>query len=274
LKISFNDLRSFPVLLYICFIFSISLYSCEKINNNVIDPTYYAPLISAPQLSTDTVRTTSSNPLINFSTSITVNLNQGTPISNVKASLIFPDGAVVNEIFLNDNGAAPDITAGDGIYSGTFNFSNIQCLIVGEYRIEYVAENSQELQSNVISYPFPVINTANQPPVIVSTDLPESVVRPPQGGNPFPLTIRITANDPDGICDLKEASFVTERPNGVILPRIPMIYEGNGLFSFSALVEYSGDPTSYGYFKYTFRATDNSNVNSIEVKDSINFVYP
>jgi hypothetical protein len=174
---------------------------------------------------------------------------------------------------MTDNGTSGDTNSGDGIYTTTINITNISCLLVGNYTIEYVAKNNSGLYSNTIISGLKVVNTNISPPVITSTNLPDSVVRPSPGDSAL-LTISINVNDPDGLCDLKDASFVTVRPNGVTLPSIPMFNDGNGLFSFSAYVSYSSDPTSYGYFKYTFTARDRSNILSSPVTDSIKFIQP
>jgi hypothetical protein len=260
-------------ILAVCISIGGIISSCEKMNDTVIDPTYFSPVVSNPQRSTDSVRTTSSNPVINFSTSISVNVNQGSPIAGVNAYLFLPDGIMIDSVSLNDNGVSPDVTANDGIYSGSFNITNIQCLIVGSYKIDYLAVNTEGLFSNLISSTLPVVNTENLPPVIVSTNLPDSVIRPATGVNPFPLTISINATDPDGLCDLYLATIRAFRPNGNFIGNINMNNQGNGLFSFTSLVEQATD-TTVGYYKYYFRVYDNSNISSSEVLDSIKFVHP
>ncbi len=171
-----------------------------------------------------------------------------------------------------DNGITPDSNSNDSRYTGTVNINNIECLLVGNYSIEFLAQNNSQLYSNLITSSVNVINTAVQPPFIVSTNLPDSVVRPAIDSTL--LTISVTVNDPDGLCDIKDVTFVTTRPNGVVFPPIPMFNNGNGQFIFSNYVRASSDPTSYGYFKYSFTARDNSNLLSVPVSDSIKFVYP
>ncbi len=248
-------------------------YSCEENNDNVIDPSISAPIISNPYKSKDTVSVNSANPLINFITSLNVNENNGSSLKSVTCSVKDPDGFLLGKFNMADNGILPDTISGDKRYTATVNISNIQCLLVGLYKIEFLAENNSGLFSNVITSDFRVINTSNQPPTIISTNLPDSVIRPFPGDSTL-LTIFINAGDPDGLCDLKEVTFVTRRPNGVILPPIPMFNNQNGQFIFSNYVSFSSDPSSYGYFKYTFTARDNSNILSSPVTDSIKFVLP
>lgn len=248
-------------------------YSCEENNDNVIDPSISAPIISGPYQSADTVFTTSSSPLINFIVSLNVNENGGSSLKSVKCSVKDPNGVSIGNFNMADNGVLPDTSSGDNRFTSTVNISGIQCLLVGNYALEFLAENNSGLFSNLITSGFRVINSANQPPVIISTNLPDSVVRPLPGDSAL-LTISIQVNDPDGLCDIKDVTFVTRRPNGVIFAPIPMYNNQNGQFEFSNYVAYSTDPTSYGYFKYTFTARDNSNILSIPVADSIKFVQP
>lgn len=247
-------------------------YSCEEDDTSVIDPSISAPVILNPYQSKDTVITTSASPLINFIVSVTVNTNDGSPISNVICTVKFPDGSIAGQFNMLNNGVPPDSNSNDSRYTGTVNINNIECLIIGNYNIEYLAENNSQLYSNLITSNVRVINSAAQPPVISGTDLPDSVVRPALDSTL--LTISVNVTDPDGICDIKDVTFVTTRPNGVVFPPIPMFNNGNGQFLFSNYVRASSDPTSYGYFKYTFTARDNSNLLSAPVTDSIKFVYP
>ena len=249
------------------------LSSCEKESDEIIDPSLASPVISDLVLSKDTVLTTSSSPLINLIVRVKVNLNGGEQISSAKCTVLDPLNSAAGVFQLYDNGSSPDTVPGDMTYTGSINIDNIQCLLVGTYDIEVVCENTSGLFSNLITSSFHVVNTANQPPAVVSSNLPDSVVRPLPGDSTL-LTITVNVNDPDGLCDIRDVSFVTVRPNGVTLPAIPMSGSGNGVYSFSNYVSYSTDPTSYGYFKYTFTARDNSNILSAPLRDSIKFISP
>ncbi|MBK9331021.1 MAG: hypothetical protein IPM96_01130 [Ignavibacteria bacterium] len=211
--------------------------------------------------------------MITFYTSVTTNLNEGAQLEYVRCSITDPLGNSIASVQLFDNGTLPDTTSGDGKYSAIVSVSIINCLIVGVYNLEYIALNTSGLFSNQILSDIAVINSANVPPVITGTNLPDSVARPIPGDSTL-LTISVNVNDSDGLCDLREVTFVTVRPNGVTLPPIPMSGNGNGEFVFSNYVSFSSDPTSYGYFKYTFTARDRSNVLSNPVIDSIKFVQP
>lgn len=221
-------------------------------------------------ISADTVFTNSAFPNITFYTSVNVNLNEGAPLDYVRCSITDPSGNSIASVQLFDNGTFPDTTSGDGKYSAIVS-PTVSCLLVGNYTLEYLALNTSGLFSNQILSDIFVVNSDNQPPVISGTNLPDSVSRPLPGDSTL-LKISVNVIDPDGICDLREVTFITVRPNGVTLPPIPMSDNGNGEFVFSNYVSFSSDPTSYGYFKYTFTARDRSNALSNPVIDSIKFV--
>lgn len=247
-------------------------FSCEKESDNVIDPSYISPLISDLYKSKDSVLTTSFTPLIDLNVSVSVSANGGSSIQRVECKVNSPDGTPAGLFTMFDNGVSPDSAANDGRYACNVKFNNISCLLVGQYTFSVYAYNIDNLISNQINSGFFVLNTQNFPPVIVNTDLPDSVVRPVTGQ--FDLTIKATVIDTNGACDVNEVYFDAYRPNGNYIGRIQMSNSGNNLYSFTNPVLPSGADSSYGYFRYLFQATDNSNAQSIVVADSIKFVRP
>jgi len=246
--------------------------SCEKESENVIDPSYISPLISDLFKSKDSVLTTSFSPLIDLNVSVKVSANGGSDIQWVECKVFYPENNGWIPFLMKDDGILPDSVAGDGRYSCNVKFTSIPCLQVGQYNISVYAYNTDLLISNQINSAFFVINTQNLPPVITNTDLPDSVVRPVTGQ--FDLTIKATVIDTNGACDINEVYFDAYRPNGLYIGRVPMSDIGNNIYSFTNPVLPSGADSSYGYFKYLFQATDNSNAQSVVVADSIKFVRP
>jgi len=245
-------------------------FSCEKKSDTVIDPSYDSPVIISVTKSVDTVSTTSASPLINFDLSAVVSENGGSAISSVNCNVIDP---------LNNNLGAfaldfvQDLGNGKK-YSKSISVGSISCLLVGNYSVQVLAKNEAELFSSQVNSPLYVRNTANVPPVIVSTSLPDSVVRPVSGQ--FDLTISINVTDADGNCDLKDVYFNAYRPSGFIIPGppIPLTYISNNEWRFTNPVLPATADSSYGYFKYHFFASDRSNTVSVGVWDSIKFVRP
>ncbi|KAA0210787.1 MAG: hypothetical protein UZ04_CHB001000591 [Chlorobi bacterium OLB4] len=233
--------------------------SCEKEDSGVIDPNYTAPVIVNITQSPTVVNASSSNPEISFPVAIEVNSQN--QISNAYARIFNPGNTMIAEVLLQNSGG--------NSYSANASIGNISCLVVGVYKIQFQVEDNLGLMSNVFLKEFEVRNPNNSPPFIELTSLPDSVVRPVQDS--VLLTISLNANDSDGICDIRSATFDAKRPDGVVFNNLPMVYEGNGIFKFSNYVTSTG---LNGYFVYTFKVNDNSNALSQPVSDSIKFVQP
>ena len=251
---------------------SLFFLSCEKKDDSIVDPSFKSPLISNPYRSKDTVFTTSGAPSIILNTSVFADENDGGSISSVVCKIYSPDNLLIGTFNMHDDGIAPDSVAGDRRYSSAVNVSNISCLLVGNYSIQFIAQNSAGLNSNQINSFIVVVNSANQPPALSSPNLPDSVVRPSTGT--IDLTITLTAIDPDGSCDINTVYFDAYRANGNFIGRIPMTATGNNIYSYTNTVSYSPADSAYGYFKYFFQAVDNSGALSTVLKDSIKFVRP
>ena len=245
-------------------------FSCEKKSDTVIDPSYDSPVILSVTKSVDTVSTTSASPVISFDLSAVVTENGGSAISSVNCSVVDPLNNNLGTFALN---FVQDVGTGKK-YSKTINAGSISCLLVGNYSVQVIAKNEAGLFSSQVNSPLYVRNTANVAPVIISTTLPDSVVRPVTGQ--FDLTISINVSDADGNCDLKDVYFNAYRPSGFIIPGppIPLTYISNNEWRFTNPVLPATADSSYGYFKYHFFATDRSNVTSVGAWDSIKFVRP
>lgn len=165
--------------------------------------------------------------------------------------------------------------AGSGVYTGNITLSGFSCLLVGNYKIQIVAEDQDGLFSSLIVRSLPVVNTANQPVLLSNPDLPDSVTRPTTGF--FDLTVGIDAIDPDGKCDLVDVFFYGYRPSGFPLNNgepFLMLNPQNNTFTYTAPVTPAAEDSLYGYYKYIFQARDRSGVLSVQYADSIKFVRP
>lgn len=246
--------------------------ACEKKSDTVIDPSYDSPVISNIYKSKDTVFTTSGAPVISFFTALTANANGGARIRQVTCKLTAPDNSTLGTFTMYDDGYAPDSTAGDSRYSCNVNANITSCLLVGNYTVQYIAQNETGLYSNAVNSALFLINTANLPPVLSNAALPDSVIRPVSGS--FDLTLTITATDPDGDCDVFNVYFDAYRPSGSFIGTIPMTAAGSNIWTFTNPVLPSAADSSYGYFKYFFRSADRSGALSTYYRDSIKFVRP
>jgi hypothetical protein len=250
----------------------IVFYSCEKKDDSVIDSNFQKPILSDIYLSRDTIYTNSSSPSINLNVSVKVSENGGAAIKTVNCIIYDAKGALMGTFRMQDNGSPPDSLSGDSRYSANVNLTNISCLIVGLYQIQFLAENTAGISSDLLSRTFTVIDTANQPPVISNPDLPDSVVRPVSGY--IDLTISVDVVDPNGECDVSLVYFDAYRPTGNYLGRNYMVKSGAVKYSFTASVFPATADSLYGYYKYYFQAVDNSGALSPIIIDSIKFVRP
>lgn len=243
-------------------------FSCEKKSDSVIDPSYDSPVILSVTKSVDTVSTTSASPVISFDLNAVVSENGGSAISSVNCTLIDP---LSNNLGTFSLDYVQDLGNGKK-YGKTITAGTVSCLLVGNYTVQVVAKNEAGLFSAQVNSPLYVKNTANVAPVVISTTLPDSVVRPVSGSTPLTITINVT--DADGHCDIKDVYFGAYRPNGNYIGVNLLTFTSNNEYTFTNVVTPSSADSSYGYFRYQFFAKDRSNAVSVGVWDSIKFVRP
>ncbi len=270
IKIFRKGMKAF--FLFFTLAFTLIFYSCEKKSDTVIDPTYASPIISNPHKSTEIVNTNSAASSFRIGVSVFVSENGGGAISSVKCKVLDADSKLAGEFLLSDSGSGYDTTAGDGRYSAMLNVTGYNCLIVGQYTLQFLAENVSGLPSNQVNSVFAVTDTANVPPVISNPVIPDSVVRPASGS--VNLTLQITVTDANGDCDISQVWMDAYRPTGNYIGRNPLLPQGNNIFTLTAPVTPATADSLYGYYKYEFQAVDRSNAFSIIYKDSIKFVRP
>ncbi len=246
----------------------IIMYSCEKKNDSVIDPSYDSPVITNLVRTPDTVKTNSGSPVISFYVSVQADINNGAPLSGVTCTVLDPNSASLgtyNLAYIKD-------TATGKKFAATITTGTVSCLLVGNYTIQVIAANEKGLNSNMIGSEFHVMNTSNHAPVLSNPSIPDSVVRPLSGS--FNLTLSLTATDPDGHCDIAFVYMDAYRPSGNFIGRYAMNYDGNNVYSYTNTVTYAVPDSSYGFYKYFFTAIDRSELSSAVYKDSIKFVRP
>jgi len=248
----------------------ISLYSCEKKSDSIIDPTLIAPSISNPSKSKDTVYTNSDSPVVNFITSVRVQQGGDDAIESVVCSLLDPNGNLIENFSMSDNGSSPDTTGGNGVYTAAVNYTTTLCLTVGNYSVQYLATSSSGLTSNLIVSTVPVYYSNNVAPVVSFVNAPDTITRPTTGELAFPLTVK--GSDANGGCDLKIVFFNTIKPDGTPSGGNPFLMfddgdllahgdsiAGDGRYSLIVRIFPTNDLGSY-QFKY--QATDNAGLSS------------
>jgi hypothetical protein len=221
----------------------------------------------------DTVRTTSSAPQISFD--VTANVTSQNPISSVTVSVFNPLNEAAGVFTLSD--------AGSGVFTGNITLSGFSCLLVGNYKIQIVAEDQLGLFSNLVVNNLPVVNTANQPPTVSGLIAPDTIVVPPSGSNINVLSI--LANDLDGYCDIQSVVFNTFLPNGQPATGNPFTLFDDGNIEahgdtiamdsrFSQKIEITSAQTLVGNFVFKYKVTDRSGISSTELIDTIVVKFP
>lgn len=240
------------------------MYSCEKEDSSVIDPILYFPVIDSAFI-TPTVFDTNRIDL-----SINAKVSSVDPIGSVKAKIIDPLGTQITEVDL--------VLSGD-FY--TFNAAITPgCILVGSYKVEFLAVTTSGLNSNTVTNNFSVINSNSIKPVVSIIYAPDTLVRP-TGSELVPAFLQVQVNDPDGICDIEWARFNSINPNGVPNSNNPftMYDNGNPAPPFSdtvgndgkfSLTIYIGSTATLGDFSFKFFAKDRSDLTSDTLLKLIN----
>jgi hypothetical protein len=241
--------------------------SCEKKDDSILDPSYKSPLLSNPYKSKDTVFTTSLAPAVNLVSSVLVNPNDGGDIKSVTCKVYAPDNTLLATYTMKDDGSAPDTVSGDSRYSCQINIMNISCLLVGQYSIQLIAENTAGLVSNQINSSVLVVMTNNQAPIIWGLTSPDSIAIPATGSNV--TTLSINALDSNGYCDIKRVFFNSYRPDSTITGQSPFTMYDDGNIplhgdstavdgKFSLIIQVPSTQTTVGWFTFKYQAEDNS----------------
>jgi Flp pilus assembly protein TadG len=249
----------------------ISFYSCEKKSDIIIDPTLIAPSISNPLKSKDTVYTVSDAPVVNFVTSVRVQQGGDDAIESVVCSLLDPNGNLIQNFSMSDNGSSPDTTGNNGTFTVTVNYTTTSCLTVGNYSVQYLATSASGLTSNLIVSTVPVYYSNNIAPVVSFVNAPDTVQKPSTGFVAFAL--RVTGSDPNGSCDIKNVFFRTIRPDGTtnglqfnMFDDGDLIAHGDSVAGdnrYSLIIQIDSTPaTQTGTFQFNFQATDNRGLSS------------
>ena len=250
----------------------VSFYSCEKKSDAVIDPTLIAPTIANPSKSKDTAYTNSATPVVNFITSVRVLQGGDDAISTVVCSLLDPNGNLIQNFNMSDNGSSPDTSGNNGVYTVSVNYTTSSCLTVGNYSLQYLATSESGLTSNLIVSTLPVYYSNNVAPQMSFIFAPDTVIKPTTGVNLFHISVKAT--DPNGQCDLKTVFFNSFKPNGDPAGGNPFLMFDDGDFAahgdsvagdgrYSLVIGINSLPdTQIGTYQFNYQATDNVGLTS------------
>ena len=257
-------------------VLGIFIISCEKDDSTVVDPILNIPSISNETFTPQTFDSDTINAIA------TVQVASVDPIKQVSVTIINPNNEGETAVQLKDDGVVPDVTAGDGIYSGRVVHVPA-CMLVGNWSADFIAETEGGLFSNPITVNFSVTNSNNQPPVISENYIyPDSL----STTDTLFFIFRVKAIDPDGQCDIYRVFYTGLKPDSTQVTPQDLFDDGSccpigntGLPSGDSVTndtyytrKFVGFTTLQGYFKYFLKAVDRSGDTSNIIMDSI-YVY-
>jgi len=198
---------------YFLLLVGIALSSCERTVDTPFDPDYSQPYLSTLEISpvsfnTDTILVngqTSPDDILALSLTCSVNATAPEPGAGVTFTITGPEaGRVYATGTLRDDGVFPDVTAGDGKYTGTVTFS-IRRVDVGYFEISVQGSVSGLVSSNIVRRNIPIFRTSRAPSV---HDLvaPDSVTLPP-ANQVLLILMSVAVSDSDGLGDIREVFF-------------------------------------------------------------------
>ncbi len=260
----------------LCFVAALAaLGGCERNESSVVDSAGTPPILLQLSLSPSTVNTDSINvggsrkpeDVLPISVSVTAQLNPATMsrVAAVRYVLTNSDGtASVASGELLDNGQGVDVSKGDSVYSGKVTFQ-IKRVEVGTYRVLVNAEGDNGFESNTIVAPL-FVYRGNRPPTLSILQAADTVQL---GNQSQQLTLRVSADDPDGLADISRVIFNSFKPDGSPSSGNPFqMFDdgsaaghgderaGDGIYS---LIVTLPPATQTGTYRFEFQAFDRSN---------------
>jgi hypothetical protein len=251
------------------FIISLLLMAagCEKPDGGAIDVGPYPPTLTNASLSPDTVNVdslTPNNSVYTIRSAVSVQVG-GKAVQVIAQLLQLNSSSTMMEIPLRDDGILPDLSSGDGIYSGSIEFE-ISRAEAGTYRVRFLAISSGGATSNIIDLAL-ATTRANSPPFLdpLSLIAPDTITVPP-GGISL-LVMSIAASDSDGLADIQSVYFLSPDGDNPTF-RFPMKDDGGtepgppsgdqiaGDGVFSILLSIADSPTIRGDYRFLFKAED------------------
>ncbi|MBF8248409.1 MAG: hypothetical protein HW374_1209, partial [Bacteroidetes bacterium] len=190
-----------------------------------------------------------------------------TPVSSVQ--YIFRNGSgssILAAGSLLDDGNPPDTQRNDSLYSGRLTFQIVRST-VGVMLVELFAEDGSGYMSNSAIL-FLRIVRLNRAPILSNLVAPDTVKLASQDQL---LQLRVTANDSDGVSDIRRVSFSSFRPNGNPSSGNPFLMFDDGqvngtsgdlvlgdqVYSLRILLPATTEP---GTYRFEFQALDLSSV--------------
>jgi len=279
--------RGFPILLLAALLFS----ACERSVDTPADKDLSRPYLHDLQIfpesfNTDTILVgggTDPDDILNLSFNCVViaDRNAGSPTPAVRYTVGLPaEERVFAEGALRDDGVNPDISANDGIFTGTVAFS-IRRVDIGKFEVALNGYYDPASPSNIVRHAFDVFRSSS-PPVIAGLSAPDTVILPGPGQVSL-LLITLDASDPDGQADLREVFFRNRDSPSDTTRKFLLLDDGHvtgvsgdstandGTFSIIVQLPYG---TPAGTYRFLFEATDRSGIGSNTILHPLTVLNP
>ena len=246
--------------------------ACEFVS---VEPPGELPVLSAPQATFDD-RDNS------FYAGVTVTLPQDGKLDTIWVELYLVTGALVDSLgtdsvlassSLLDDATGGDILASDGVYARKFD-SPLPAATGGSVRIEFLAIVSDDTSQESVTF-----GLVNLRPVILSVSAASTLERPPEGFITVD-TVRAQVDDPDGLSDIREVSFLSLKPDSTLgNGGVPIVLADDGDLQgsgdatardglFSRIIQLQSE-AALGTYIYSFVAKDFRGAVSDTVKHTV-----
>ncbi len=257
-------LRRYPLALGV---FALLLFfpGCDQNPLGTVDPRGNVPVVSQFLVTPSTIgldTITYSGGLyqvkIVASTSVT-DPDGADKVTSVTATVISPDGVTTWDFPLHDDGIAPDLVAGDGLYYGFITLSLAKS-DVGLFHVLFSAvDRNQRSGTGALQSLF--VSRHSTPPWLSNVVAPDTVIVPVGGGVSFRLAV--TVGDSSGLADIQDVTLrVPEgnNPTGVL----HLLDNGNvaignsvaGDGTYAIILQVNDSPTVRKRYSLLFQAID------------------
>jgi len=258
----------------------LSILGCQSGDNSLVDPFHLPPFLKSLAVSPSSINTDTINvgaqrlPADSLRIRVTATAQVSDPegLANVKEVTVrvFKPASqdLIQTAQLSDNGTLPDVSAGDGTFSGVVSFVIVRSDI-GDFKVEVTAIDQADLASNSLTASVSVLRL-NKPPVLSNLVAPDSVS---VSTSPVLLKLSVEATDPDGPSDIQKVFFNTFKPDGSPSSGNPfqMFDDGNaggtsgdaikGDGVYSLIIQLQPNNTK-GNYRFEFQAVDRSGATS------------
>ena len=249
------------------------LGGCDLPNTGIIGPGT-PPAVSSASISPSIININEivSAPAGNVDTNIHCNVKASDldKAGLVSVMLTGPDGSTLAMATMHDDGVAPDVTAGDGVFSAELHLQ-VAKTALGLYEAQFMAANGSGFRSSTIVQSLSIVNSNDHAPTLSDAIVPDTVVVPNSPDTAF-VVVSVTVEDQEGLADIASVTFTSRRPDsstvgiypmyddGGTRPRFPFglksgdAVAGDGAYTLTIPLTSSSDHNTYRDF--TFQATD------------------